>query len=129
MAWIFSRWRGVFQGRSGPRIVRQSPTGWARAVSAAFNSIGTVRSGLQPQGGLSRVKNGRVATLTSRNGLPCDTVHWVMEDDDHSFWLYTGLRPGAHCPVRVGRVGRRSEADDPDYGFRQFRRSQEQFDR
>ena len=41
------------------------------------------------EGGLSRVKNGRVATLTSRNGLPCDTVHWVMEDDDHSFWLYT----------------------------------------
>ena len=41
------------------------------------------------EGGLSRVKDGRVATLTSKNGLPCDTVHWVMEDDDHSFWLYT----------------------------------------
>jgi signal transduction histidine kinase len=40
-------------------------------------------------GGLSRVKNKRVATLTSKNGLPCDTVHWVIEDDDHSFWLYT----------------------------------------
>jgi signal transduction histidine kinase/ligand-binding sensor domain-containing protein len=40
------------------------------------------------QGGLSRVKNSRVATLTSRNGLPCDAVHWVTEDDDHSFWLY-----------------------------------------
>jgi signal transduction histidine kinase/ligand-binding sensor domain-containing protein len=39
--------------------------------------------------GLSRVKNGRVSTLTSKNGLPCDTVHWAMEDDDHSFWLYT----------------------------------------
>jgi signal transduction histidine kinase/ligand-binding sensor domain-containing protein len=42
------------------------------------------------EGGLSRVKNGQVANLTSRNGLPCDTVHWVVEDDDHSFWLYTG---------------------------------------
>jgi signal transduction histidine kinase/ligand-binding sensor domain-containing protein len=41
------------------------------------------------RGGLSRVKNGRVATLTSRNGLPCDAVHWTMEDDEHSFWLYT----------------------------------------
>jgi len=40
------------------------------------------------QGGLSRVKDGLVATLTSRNGLPCDAVNWVMEDDDHSFWLY-----------------------------------------
>jgi signal transduction histidine kinase/ligand-binding sensor domain-containing protein len=40
-------------------------------------------------GGLSRVKDGRAATLTSKNGLPCDAVHWAMEDDDHSFWLYT----------------------------------------
>src|SRR5262249_15273696 len=41
------------------------------------------------EGGLSRLKNGRIITLTSRNGLPCDTVHWSMEDDAHSFWLYT----------------------------------------
>jgi signal transduction histidine kinase len=40
------------------------------------------------EGGLSRLKNGRVATLTSKSGLPCDAVHWVMEDDAHSFWLY-----------------------------------------
>ena len=40
------------------------------------------------EGGLSRVKDGRVTTLTSRNGLPCDAVHWVIEDNDHSFWLY-----------------------------------------
>lgn len=40
------------------------------------------------ESGASRLKDGRVATLTSKNGLPCDDVHWVMEDDDHSFWLY-----------------------------------------
>jgi signal transduction histidine kinase/ligand-binding sensor domain-containing protein len=40
-------------------------------------------------GGLSRVKNGRVATLTSKNGLPCDRIHWAVEDDAHSLWLYT----------------------------------------
>ncbi|PWU01422.1 MAG: hypothetical protein C5B51_22780 [Terriglobia bacterium] len=40
-------------------------------------------------GGLSRVKDGRVATLTSRNGLPCDSAHWMLEDDAHSVWLYT----------------------------------------
>ena len=39
-------------------------------------------------GGLSRVKNDRVATMTSRNGLPCDAVNWVVQDDGHSFWLY-----------------------------------------
>jgi signal transduction histidine kinase/ligand-binding sensor domain-containing protein len=40
------------------------------------------------EGGLSHVKNGRVTNLTSRNGLPCDTVFWMMQDDAHSFWLY-----------------------------------------
>ena len=41
-------------------------------------------------GGLSRIKNGHIATLTSRNGLPCDMVHWSIEDDDRALWLYTG---------------------------------------
>ena len=41
------------------------------------------------ESGASRLKNGRFATLTSRNGLPCDGVHWLREDDAHSFWLYT----------------------------------------
>ena len=39
------------------------------------------------QGGLSRIRNGRVDTLTTRNGLPCNAVHWMMEDDEHSVWL------------------------------------------
>src|SRR4029077_1770483 len=42
---------------------------------------------ISTEGGLSRLKDGRIATLSSRNGLPCDTVTWVMDDDDHSFWL------------------------------------------
>jgi len=40
------------------------------------------------EGGLSRVKDGVVTTLTSRNGLPCNAVNSVIEDNDHSFWLY-----------------------------------------
>ncbi|MGB8772448.1 MAG: ATP-binding protein, partial [Candidatus Korobacteraceae bacterium] len=40
------------------------------------------------EGGLSRVKDGVVTTLTSSNGLPCDAVNSVIEDNDHSFWLY-----------------------------------------
>ena len=40
------------------------------------------------EGGLSRIKDRRVATLTTRNGLPCDAIHWSMEDDDRSLWLY-----------------------------------------
>ena len=38
--------------------------------------------------GLSRIKDGRVLTLTSQNGLPCNSIHWVIEDDLHSVWLY-----------------------------------------
>lgn len=41
------------------------------------------------ESGVSRLKNGRFATLTSRNGLPCDGVHWLREDDARSFWFYT----------------------------------------
>src|SRR6266403_433084 len=40
-------------------------------------------------GGLSRLKNGRVATLTVKNNLPCDSVHWSIEDNTKSIWLYT----------------------------------------
>ena len=40
------------------------------------------------EGGLSRINDGRIATLTTRNGLPCDTIHFTREDDDRSLWLY-----------------------------------------
>ena len=41
------------------------------------------------EGGLSRIQDGRILTLTSKNGLPCDPVHWSMEDDERTLWLYT----------------------------------------
>lgn len=56
-------------------------------TSLSLDAEGTLWAATQS--GLSRVKNGRVATLTSQNGLPCDTVFWVMQDDVHAFWLYT----------------------------------------
>jgi signal transduction histidine kinase/ligand-binding sensor domain-containing protein len=49
---------------------------------------GSVWAAIQ-EGGLSRIKGGRIATLTTKNGLPCDTIHWSIEDDDGSVWLYT----------------------------------------
>ena len=49
-------------------------------------------------GGLSRIKDGHILTLTNQNGLPCNTVHWMMEDDARSVWLY--LACGL---VRIGR--------------------------
>ena len=41
------------------------------------------------ENGLSRIENGRVATLTTANGLPCNKVHWIIQDDLSSHWLYT----------------------------------------
>ncbi|HMF94209.1 MAG TPA: hypothetical protein VKE96_07945 [Vicinamibacterales bacterium] len=40
------------------------------------------------EGGLSRIRNGRVVTLDSRSGLPCDHVLWSMPDNAGSVWLF-----------------------------------------
>ena len=63
--------------------------------------------------GLSRINNGRVATLTTANGLPCNTVHWIIEDDLSSYWLYTqcGL-------LRVARTDMDSWIADPKRAIR-----------
>ena len=64
------------------------------------------------EGGLSRIKDGRIATLTTKNGLPCDTIHWTIEDDDRSLWLYTACGLVRIARGRTGRVDRRPEAQD-----------------
>jgi signal transduction histidine kinase len=107
-------WIGFYQGgvayfRDGQvRASYASVNGFGegRVTSLELDGDGTLWAATA--GGLSRVKNGRVATLTSKNGLPCDTVHWVAEDDAHSFWLYTacGL-------VRIARSELDAWAADP----------------
>jgi PAS domain S-box-containing protein len=88
--WLgFSR-GGVAYFKDGK--VSESYSGVAGLGEGIVNSLSLDSDGTlwaATEGGLSRVKNGRVATLTSQNGLPCDTVFWVMQDDAHSFWLYT----------------------------------------
>jgi ligand-binding sensor domain-containing protein/signal transduction histidine kinase len=41
------------------------------------------------EGGISRLKDGGIATLTTRNGLHCNAIHWTIRDDDRSLWAYT----------------------------------------
>jgi signal transduction histidine kinase/ligand-binding sensor domain-containing protein len=48
---------------------------------------GTVWVGAQ--GGLSRLTSGRIATLDHGNGLPCESVEWMMTDDTRAVWLRT----------------------------------------
>jgi len=93
--------------------------GWARASYSpgdglghgvvsqlVFDSRGTLWAATE--GGLSRIKDGHIATLTSKNGLPCDAVHWLMQDEDNAFWLYKpcGL-------VRVARSELDGWVNDP----------------
>ncbi len=58
--------------------------------------------------GLSYIKDGRVVTLSGRNTLPCDGVHWSVEDNDGATWLYMvcGL-------VRVASTELNAAAIDP----------------
>lgn len=51
------------------------------------------------EGGLSRIKDGRVTTLTTSNGLPCDTIHQTIRDDSRSLWVY-----GACGLFRIART-------------------------
>jgi signal transduction histidine kinase/ligand-binding sensor domain-containing protein len=62
-------------------------------------------------GGLSRLKDGRVVTMTSPNGLPCDAVGWVVEDDAASFWL--GMPCGV---VRIARDEIDAWVGDSEHG-------------
>jgi signal transduction histidine kinase/ligand-binding sensor domain-containing protein len=62
------------------------------------------------EGGLSRIKDGRITSLTSGNGLPCDAIYWVIEDDDRSLWLYTGCGL-----VRITRAELNAWIADPKY--------------
>jgi len=73
--------------------------GEGRVSDFQFDDDGTLW--ISTEGGLSRLRNNHLATLTSKNGLPCDTVHWAIEDNDRSMWLYTacGLVRIAHSDL------------------------------
>ena len=62
-----------------------------KVYSSADGLCDTVWAGTEDR--LVRLRDGRLATLTTRNGLPCNHVSWVREDDDHSLWslLQCGL--------------------------------------
>jgi signal transduction histidine kinase len=90
--------RGTWVGFYGGGIVYFAD-GQVRASYSASDGLGQGRVNdlrsdrdgtlwASTEGGLSRLKNGRLATLSSKNGLPCDSTNWTLEDNDHSLWLY-----------------------------------------
>ena len=107
-------WTGLLSGgiayfRAGQ--IRNLPLSDDRAGARKVLDISRGRDGsiwVATENGLSRIKNGRVATLTTANGLPCKTVHWIIEDDLSSYWLYT------NCGLlRVARTDLDAWTTDP----------------
>jgi signal transduction histidine kinase/ligand-binding sensor domain-containing protein len=96
--WLGFHDGGVTFFKAGQLRAYAGPQGLAEGMVHSFYSDGSGALWVATVGGLSRIKDDRILTLTSRNGLPCNNVHWMMEDDFHSVWLYTacGL-------VRMGR--------------------------
>ena len=112
---------GLWLGFGGGGSVAYFKDGQIRASYASADGLGEGRVEYlrldqdgalwaATEGGLSRVKNGRVTTLTNKNGLPCDRVHWIVEDDERSFWLYMacGL-------VRIARPELEAWVADPKH--------------
>jgi signal transduction histidine kinase/ligand-binding sensor domain-containing protein len=84
---------------------RAEGLGTGRVSALYLETDGTVWAATE--GGLSRIKNGRVVTLTRKNGLPCDGIHWITQDESHSFWIHMtcGL-------VRIARSELDASAND-----------------
>jgi PAS domain S-box-containing protein len=111
---------GVWISFWGTRTVSYFKDGGIRARYKAADGIGKGRIAdirldgdgalwvATEEGGISRIKNGQIATLTTTNGLPCDAIHCSIEDDDRSLWLYTacGL-------VRIARSELNAWVADP----------------
>lgn len=86
--WIGFQSGGIthFTGdRAGASYTAADGLGAGRINALRFDRHGTLWAATD--GGLSRVRTGRVATLGSRNRLPCEGVHWAIEDDAQSAWL------------------------------------------
>ena len=97
----------VLRRRSDSEVLFCRPWAWrGRVNSLRFGPRGALW--VATENGLSRIKNDHVTTLTSKNGIPCDTVHWSMDDTDHFVWVFTacGL-------VRIPRPELDAWVDDP----------------
>jgi signal transduction histidine kinase/ligand-binding sensor domain-containing protein len=73
-------------GQVGPSYSVANGLGGGSVSDLRLDRDGTLWAATD--GGLSVIKDGRITTLTSRNGL-CDSILWTMEDDDQGVWLYT----------------------------------------
>ncbi|MGM9491120.1 ligand-binding sensor domain-containing protein [Ideonella sp. YS5] len=81
---------GVLYFKDGKVEASYSPAqglGAGHVAGLRLDAVGAVWAATE-LGGLSRIKDGRVTTLTVANGLPCNTIHWSTLDDDGALWIY-----------------------------------------
>lgn len=72
--------RGHLETISIPRDAKP-----AHVANVMVDSDGSVWA--STEAGLVHWKDGKTQTLSSNNGLPCDTVFAVLKDDEGSYWL------------------------------------------
>lgn len=88
-------WLGFFRG--GVARLKHGQVQESYRVSDGLGGGRVMGLHVEPDGavwaatehGLSRIADGRVITLTTKNGLPCETIHWMVDDERDSYWLYT----------------------------------------
>jgi signal transduction histidine kinase/ligand-binding sensor domain-containing protein len=61
---------------------------------------------LASNAGLTVVREGSMATLSSRNGLPCDAVHWRVDDTQGFTWLRLSCGIARLAPGELDRWSR-----------------------
>lgn len=76
-------------GRVRSSYTAANGLGRGPVASIRLDRDGAVWAATQ-ESGVSRIADGRVTTMTTANGLPCNKVHWTTEDTDGSLWAYTG---------------------------------------
>lgn len=111
-------WAGFYNGgvafvKDGSIRAAYGPAdglGAGRVSQLEFDATGALWAATA--GGLSRIAANRIATLSARTGLPCDAVHWALEDDERSLWLLTA------CGLaRIGRTEMAAWIADPTHAI------------
>ena len=87
--WLGFRDGGIaFLDNDQLRASYSGPQGLGEGMIGSLYMDGNRTLWAGTEGGLSRIKGGRVLTLTSKNGLPCNMVHWMRDDNAQGVWLY-----------------------------------------
>ena len=110
-------WLGLFSGGLRQFADGRLQASYSSAEGLGRGSVFSLRATVDgtvwasTEGGLSRVRGRHIATVNTGNGLPCDGVHWSIEDSGGSVWLSTacGL-------LRVPRTELEARADAIDSG-------------